>query len=1309
MTFSLPRRMVTSWVWIRSHGLAVAIPILLLLLISQAVRMLWISTLDRDWDSIQGERANASLAKAVQEFHDLQHEARELAQTAGQGPDVLDYLRGLRNDRRGMFEAVARIAAANDCGIEVFDASRELAAWGGASGPSIEREVQVALDGQWTSNVVRTPVASQLCVASPVRDNGKIIGAIVIRRTVDIDYPLSNRYMISVGLADQLSARLGTTVEFDFSEQKTGRKDGRWVTAPLYGIDDRQVGAVSVLKPARSAAFERTETGFGILDGVLLVVLCASVLLTGARRLLPRRTRVLPAAGLLLLLWGFRYFLIWIEFPAFISAHGIFDPSLFASGFGCGLAQSIGDLLLTVATLALSLWVLDPLLRIRFDPSGRSGTVRAIFARGVAGIVVTVFLFLLLRGFGATIRSALYDSTLSYADPGIIVPSIPLGVMILALGLLSMCMAVVGVRITGHLISWWHSRRMGLIVTSILFLLAAVLFGALQDEPLMSTPYRLIFGASCIGLAAWCHRDARGTPRRTVSRGLVFSGLSLLLLVPLIQRNSAEHLRNRMESFATDFLRPVDGWLKVVVEDGLHQLKEAILVRGEVVPEGRDQLTAIPLAAWARSTACREGYSAMFAVLDSAGNEVGRFAIGSQTSLVNQFAESLPLDSTGMVRIKNIGDGISAVRVYGATTIIREASGDIVGFGRVVIAAGEQQLFRGDNPAVLRGSVGEPIELFDRPITLSEYRDGLLIRTTNMAIPYTQILPDDIRTTLNSPATPTAWSTDIIGNATYDSYAVRRGADSHDVIVLSVKRQSFLLMQVGLVKVPLVYLVVFLLVGGVYGVSTWRRGGMYPLTFRDRLLGAMLLTALVPLVALLVYSQYSVHRRVMEKLSGRLEEETASIAEQIAGIGEYSDVTADFVLRPDRAELIASDVGTDFNMYVGSDLRISSRPELYTAGLLDSRLSGEAYAAVVLSGERFHLESAHVGLYQYEVGYRPVLDAGGGVLGVVAVPSLYRQEEVDSELSEQNAVLIGVYAVVLLALILATTVIANRIAAPVQMLTALTRDVARGDLNILSRLPHAEGEIGELVKSFGAMTGELRRSRDELVQVERELAWREMARQIAHEIKNPLTPMKLSIQHLRQTYRDSAPDFASILDTVTRTIIEQIDTLSRIASEFSSFARMPRRRIEPCDVVAIVQEAVQLFRQDKQVTFRVDADKDLPPVQADRDELRRAFINILRNGVQATTGPGRIDVTLRRSQNDIVIAFRDYGCGIADDVKPRLFQPNFSTKTDGMGLGLAIVKKTMDDLGATIDIVSAQAKGTTVVLTVPAGKEPEAT
>ena len=291
----------------------------------------------------------------------------------------------------------------------------------------------------------------------------------------------------------------------------------------------------------------------------------------------------------------------------------------------------------------------------------------------------------------------------------------------------------------------------------------------------------------------------------------------------------------------------------------------------------------------------------------------------------------------------------------------------------------------------------------------------------------------------------------------------------------------------------------------------------------------------------------------------RLDDQTAGIAQDIAGIGEHADASSELEVRPDRVELIASNEGTDFNLYVGTMLRISSRPELYTAGLLDSRISGSAYAEVVLGGKWFHVETEHIGLFRYAVGYRPVLDEAGGIIGVVSVPTLFRQDELERELVERHAVLFGVYAVVLLAMLMITPVLAHRFAAPVLQLTALARDVGKGDLHISERLPRADGEIGELVQSFDTMTRELERSRDSLVQAERELAWKEMARQVAHEIKNPLTPMKLSIQHLRRAYLDHARDFGEILEQVTQTVIGQIDALSRIASEFSAFARMPRR------------------------------------------------------------------------------------------------------------------------------------------------------
>jgi two-component system, NtrC family, nitrogen regulation sensor histidine kinase NtrY len=1282
--------------------LAIVLLVLGALVLSQAARLVWVGYLEREWESIQAAKTEADIATAVQEFSSLQRSARRVAVDVGQQPDVLDYLRGGRNDRRALFGAIVRAADAYECGIEVYDTGGELAAWGGSSGPSIDREVHGALDGVMASVVVRTPVASQLLVASPVRSEGKILGVVVVRQTVELDYPLSNRFMSFVGLNDRLGNQLGTTVEFNFTGDTTGRKDGRWLAAPLQGIDDRRVGTVSILRPARSAVIEHLQSDFAVIDTTLMVFLCLAAMFPIVRWLVQRRTRPSGAIGLIAALWSVRYLMVWVGFPGRVLAQSIFDPSLFASEFGGGLARSAGDLFLTVVTFSLSLWFLAPVTEVPQRNEERSSGIAGFLLRASVAIVITFLLFWLLRGLGAVVRSALYDSTLGYGDPGIIVPSFAMSMMILSLGILCAGMLAVGVRVTEHLLASLGTGQPGVIRVIILYGTAAVLFGILQDEPLMSTPYRLMCATLFIGVALFSHaRRPVGTRPRSGTTAAFTGVLSLCILVPLFQKNIEDHARSRMEAFAVEFLRPVDGWLKFVVGDGLRQLKEATLSQADARMNSPVALKDVPLGAWAKSTACREGYTALFSILDSAGKEMGRFTIGSQSSLVSPFADALALDSTGMVRIKSIGDGISAVRVYGGTSLLRDPSGRAPGYVRVVIAAGEQQLFRGDNPAVLRRSAGEPLESFYRPITLSEYRDGLLVRTTNPAVPYTHTLSDDIRATLNRPESPTVWSAEKIGDAAYECYSIRRGMNSHDVIVLSMERQPLLLTMVGLVKVPLVFIAAALLGGVVLAVVAWMRGRRYLFTFRDRLLTAMLLTAFVPLVALMFYSQYAVHHRVMETLSRRLEEETASIAQEIAGIGEYADVSSDLTLRPDRVELIASNAGTDFNVYVGNELRISSRPELYATGLLDSRLNGRAYAAVVLDGRRYHMESEHVGLYQYEVGYRPVLDAAGGVIGIVGVPTLYRQDEVDRELSERNAVLIGVYAVVLLAIVIATMILANRIAAPVQKLTALTRDVARGDLEISSRLPRAEGEIGELVQAFGAMARDLRRSRDELVHVERELAWREMARQIAHEIKNPLTPMKLSVQHLRQTYRDRAPDFREILDTVTRTVIEQIDTLSRIASEFSSFARMPRRRIEPCDVEGIVREAVQLFRHDTRVEIHVDAERGLPSLPADRDELRRAFINILRNGVQATPGTGRIDVTVRRSSAGVSIAFRDYGSGIAEDVRPKLFQPNFSTKTDGMGLGLAIVKKTMDDLGASIEIVSAVNSGTTVICEIP--------
>jgi nitrogen fixation/metabolism regulation signal transduction histidine kinase len=277
---------------------------------------------------------------------------------------------------------------------------------------------------------------------------------------------------------------------------------------------------------------------------------------------------------------------------------------------------------------------------------------------------------------------------------------------------------------------------------------------------------------------------------------------------------------------------------------------------------------------------------------------------------------------------------------------------------------------------------------------------------------------------------------------------------------------------------------------------------------------------------------------------------------------------------------------------------------------------------------------------------------------------------------------------------------ANQIAAPVRRLIGATRRIAGGELDFRLKETRRD-ELGELYQAFNNMTEDLKRNREDLLRAEREMAWKEMAKQVAHEIKNPLTPMKLSIQHLRQAYLDNDKRFSQLLDQVVRGVTEQIDALSRIASEFAHFARMPRRREEMVDVNGLLHDTVSLFSQNQSVELRLQLSTQALAVRGDREELQRVFINVIRNAIQAFGERGTISITSEHNEGVAKVCITDTGPGIPENMRSKLFEPAFSTKTDGMGLGLAIVKKTIDDMRGTIEILSEEGRGTTVRMVFP--------
>ncbi|HYM20585.1 MAG TPA: ATP-binding protein [Candidatus Kapabacteria bacterium] len=292
-------------------------------------------------------------------------------------------------------------------------------------------------------------------------------------------------------------------------------------------------------------------------------------------------------------------------------------------------------------------------------------------------------------------------------------------------------------------------------------------------------------------------------------------------------------------------------------------------------------------------------------------------------------------------------------------------------------------------------------------------------------------------------------------------------------------------------------------------------------------------------------------------------------------------------------------------------------------------------------------------------------------------------------------------ALAFLSLLLASY-FSTRIVNPLNRLKRATGEVAAGRLAI-SLPKRRSDEIGEVIQSFNQMTHELSSSREQVAQIEREGAWKEMARQVAHEIKNPLTPIKLSIQHVQHAFEHQDTNFPNIFRRVLKTITEQIDVLTRIATEFARFGEMPRRRYSFVTLRPVVENAITLFEAERShIRFAVNIPLNLSKIYADEEEFRRALVNLIKNAIQAIFGWGIILISAEERSGLIYIRITDSGVGMKPETVTKAFDPNFSTKTSGMGLGLAIVKKTITDMSGTIRVESEPGKGTTFFIELPA-------
>jgi len=333
----------------------------------------------------------------------------------------------------------------------------------------------------------------------------------------------------------------------------------------------------------------------------------------------------------------------------------------------------------------------------------------------------------------------------------------------------------------------------------------------------------------------------------------------------------------------------------------------------------------------------------------------------------------------------------------------------------------------------------------------------------------------------------------------------------------------------------------------------------------------------------------------------------------------------------------------------------------------------------------------------------PLRDEQGAVSAVLLVETSRRPL---LELERQiKAVALATAGAGLLLSILLALWISGRFSRPVEQLTAASRQIAAGNWSARVEL-HSHDEFGELGRTFNSMTSQLASQRDKLVQTERVAAWRELARRLAHELKNPLFPLQITVENLVRARALPEAEFEEAFDESTTTLLEELAHLKTIIGRFSDFSRMPRPQVQILDVNALILRvlnlhAAQLEQATKPVSLETMLDDNAGEIEADEELLYRVLSNLVLNAVDAMPEGGTITMTTRAGDDEVTIEIRDTGVGMTPEESARLFTPYYTTKQHGTGLGLAIAQSVVSDHNGTIAVESAAGRGSSFVVRLP--------
>ena len=531
------------------------------------------------------------------------------------------------------------------------------------------------------------------------------------------------------------------------------------------------------------------------------------------------------------------------------------------------------------------------------------------------------------------------------------------------------------------------------------------------------------------------------------------------------------------------------------------------------------------------------------------------------------------------------------------------------------------------------------------------------------------------------------------GHVTQEGYLhfIQAVSEDEQVVISREKTEVLNYIVEGVLFAIVAYLLLSLMAFRVR-----RRGGERHY-FRTRISVVLYVSLILTLVAMAAFSVYFVYRRNNADMQNIMTSRITTLQSMLQG--SFRGVTEESDLRSTAARTAIEQVGNDLKCDItlftpDGRMVLSTTPEVYDRMIAGCRLSENAYYSIVREHRRYSIQPERMGNRRYYALYAPVMNADGNMAAIVSTP--YTEQSYDFE-NEALVHILSIITVFLLLLLLARVVAGEVIDRMFRPLSEMGRKMNVSDVDHLEYIVYdQEDEITSLVRAYNLMVHDLSDSTRQLAQAERDKAWSAMARQVAHEIKNPLTPIKLKLQMLIRMKQTGNPAWEEKFDEVSASVLEHIDILADTANEFSTFAKLYSEEPVRIDLDALVREEVSMFDAREDITFEYFG-LEGAEVMGPKPQLTRVLVNLVTNAVQALEGreDGRIRVSLRNSSKegfyDIVV--EDSGPGVKEENRVKLFTPDFTTKSHGTGLGLAICRNIVDRCGGEISYSKSFALG----------------